>query len=138
MAGNSPTVDVDGDRVLADQSLDVVYGLLADQRRRCIFACLADQTGSLSRRDLAKDVASLENSAPVSEIPDDTVENVSISLVHKDLPKLTEAGIVEYDQDSDVVRPAETTDRVGDVLSQTLRVMTDPAEDRCLITLGED
>lgn len=138
MAGDSTIAERDGDRVPADRSLDLVFGLLADRRRRFVLACLADRTGSTSRRELARAIAVRENESPIDEVPDEVVENVAVSLAHKHLPKLAEAGVVEYDQVRGLVRPAETADGVGQVLSETVLAMVDPAADRCQINLGHD
>lgn len=138
MAGDSPTVGNGPDRVLADPSLDVLYGLLADRRRRFVIARLADQPGSVSRRDLARDVARREHGVPIDEIPDEVVDDVAVSLAHTHLPKLARAGVVEYDRVGGRVRPADTADRVGQVLTGTVLAVTDPAEDRCQVNLGDD
>nr|WP_254840780.1 hypothetical protein [Natronomonas marina] len=58
--------------------------------------------------DLADQIALLEG-----EHTHEHYERICTSLVHNHLPKLTDAGIVEYDQEREVV---DLRDRATDVL----------------------
>lgn len=55
--------------------------------------------------DLSEEVAQLEDKkSTLTEIPAEDVQVVYMSLYHTHLPKMAEANVVEYDQDSDSVR----------------------------------
>lgn len=100
-----------------DLSLDVVYDLLANQRRRNVLRCLKDHTQAIAMVDLAEGVAFRENEETLSEIPKETVQTIATSLYHTHLPKLADAGVVEYEQDRDLVRVSEPADLVERGLS---------------------
>ncbi len=83
-------------------SLDVVFDVLADKRRRFALYYLhesADETATIE--EVAEYVASLEE--PSCE-PDVHRTRIVTSLQHAHLPKLEEAGVVEYDQRSETIR----------------------------------
>ncbi|MFC6765973.1 DUF7344 domain-containing protein [Natrinema soli] len=109
-----------------DQSLDVVFDLLADQRRRYVLACLIDHTEAIGLADLAADVAGRENKEAVTKPPKEKVRTIHTSLYHIHIPKLVEAGVVEYDQDRDLVRVSET----GEQIEHLLTVAADGGEER--------
>ncbi|MHB9288908.1 hypothetical protein ACKVMT_17910 [Halobacteriales archaeon Cl-PHB] len=74
---------------------DQRYQMLANERRRVTLAVLADRETSLSLEALAAAVASRE---------DEEHDRVATSLHHVHLPKLTAAGVLEYDPRSTTVR----------------------------------
>lgn len=98
-------------------SLDVVCELLANQRRQYVFACLLDHSQAIAVTELAEDVAVRENDRLLTEISKETVRTISMSLYHSHIPKLADAGAVEYNQEHDLVQVSETTDLVESVLS---------------------
>ncbi len=60
--------------------------------------------------DLAADVAVRENEGPVTEIPRAEIQTIRLSLYHHHLPKLAEAGAVEYDPERDRIQVADSAD----------------------------
>lgn len=83
-------------------SLDVVFDVLANQRRRFVLYHLHDSTDGIATIDeIAAYVASLEES---DAEPAEHRLHVVTSLQHMHLPKLEDAGVVEYDQRSETVR----------------------------------
>ncbi|WP_136718488.1 DUF7344 domain-containing protein [Halorientalis salina] len=95
----------------ASASLDTLYDLLANQRRRYAISCLQDH-GSIALPDLADEVVCYENDAPITEIPEKEVLRVYSTLWHAHIPKLAEAGVVEYDQEQDIVTLGGNADQV--------------------------
>lgn len=126
MVGHSPKVDVTGRSDSSDQSLDAVFDLLTNQRRRNVLACLADHTQAIALADLAEDVAVREFQGPITEVLKGEVQEIRILLHHHHLPKLVEAGAVDYDQDRALVRLLESADLVERVLS----IAEDSSEER--------
>lgn len=53
--------------------------------------------------DLADEIAGWEAGTETEEVPRSAVERVHVSLYHAHVPKLADAGIVNYDRDRDVV-----------------------------------
>ncbi|ELZ05876.1 DUF7344 domain-containing protein [Natrialba asiatica] len=126
MIGHSPEGDVVRYSDSDNQSLEVVFGLLANQRRRYVLMCLIDHSEAIALADLAEDVAVRGNKGAITEISKEKVRTIHTSLYHTHIPKLVEAGAVEYDQDRDLVRTSETSERVQHLLS----IAADGEEDR--------
>lgn len=119
MIGHSPKAGVDGRGDSGEQSIDGVFDLLAHQRRRAALACLVDHSKAIALADLAEDVAVRENEEPITEIPKAEIQEIRLTLHHQHLPKLVEAGAVEYDQQRDLVWKADSADLVERILSPT-------------------
>lgn len=87
-----------------------LFDALADERRRVVLDCLAGADAPMAVEDLARQVAARrrwgEEPAGRSDPPADAVHRVHVSLHHAHLPKLDDAGLVEYDPDEQVVRAA--------------------------------
>lgn len=94
------------------QGLDAIYESLTDPRRRYAIRCLQDYGESMALADLADEIAVLENDAPITEIPAEDVKQVYCSLYHKHLPKLSSAGVVQYDQERDMVQFPEDAEQM--------------------------
>lgn len=83
---------------------DVVFGLLSVQRRRRILAYLAEHGGESTLSDLAEHVASLENDKPVVALSSAERKRVYVCFYQSHLPKLADAGVIEYEQARGTVR----------------------------------
>lgn len=89
---------------------DTAFELLAHRRRRTALRCLSDHAPSISLADLAEEVAVRETGRSLPDIDPDEVLQVYLSLYHVHIPKLTEAAVIEYVQDRDLVTlPADRT-----------------------------
>lgn len=104
-------------------SADVLLGLLANFRRREALATLV-RHDDLSLPDLADEVAISECDDLLSNIEADNVLRVYLSLYHTHIPKLADAGLVEYDQRDDYVALAGT----GQALESSVRSLCTLAE----------
>lgn len=100
-------------------SVDEIYELFTHQRRREVLSCL-NKYGSLSLADLAEKVARREQDASLKEISEKDVVRVHMSLWHAHIPKLSEADIVDYDQDADIVRLAQNDEQIKRALHQEI------------------
>lgn len=76
-----------------------VVANLADTQRRIILAALAGQDGPLSRNELAHEVLTRNPDGD----PQSDMETFLVSLHHVHLPKLADAGLIEYDADTKTV-----------------------------------
>lgn len=88
---------------------DTILDLLSEERRRYVLSCLIDH-GSLALPDLADEIADQEFIPALPQIPEEDVLRVYLSLYHTHIPKLEEANVVVYDQESDRVAFAENAD----------------------------
>lgn len=103
----------DGDAADADVSLprSDVYELLANERRRYVLSVLREH-GPVPLPDLADEVANREHDAPLPQVPEDAVLRVYLSLWHVHVPKLADADVVTYDQETDTVALGEHAESV--------------------------
>lgn len=81
-----------GDETLSEERL---FDLLGNERRRSCLQCLAVVEGAITVQDLASQVAARVSDEERS--PEDIRDSVYISLCQNHLPKLDDAGVVEYD-----------------------------------------
>lgn len=95
-----------------DQS--TLHDLLSSERRRHVLGCLAEHE-QLALPDLADEVAAREHDEPLPQVPEDAVLTTYLSLYHTHVPKLADAGVLSYDQDTDVVALAADADEIEEV-----------------------
>lgn len=88
-------------------SIDATFRLLADRRRRLLLYVMRTHDESLTLPDAAEEVASREIGRPLPTISPERVAEVYHSLYHDHLPRLVDANLLEYDQQRDLVFPAE-------------------------------
>ncbi|UPV99270.1 hypothetical protein M0R88_12130 [Halorussus gelatinilyticus] len=99
------------------ENIDVsaAFDLLRDARRRGVIYTVK-RNGRTSVSELARRIAAWQ-STDGDDAPDrDTVET---SLVHAHLPKLDDAGVVEYDREEGTVEFTETTSDLDPLLERT-------------------
>jgi hypothetical protein len=99
----------DVDRTL---SRDDLFEVLSNRRRRYVLHYLCRRDGeAVELSDLVTQVAAWENGTDPEQLSYDDRKSVHISLYQHHVPKMDEAGVVEYDQRSGVVElrvdPAE-------------------------------
>ena len=89
----------------AELSLDEVFELLADRRRRLVIYVLAEQPGRAMAFDDLVD-AVVELAADLGGRPwiDEKRDDLAAELYQHHLPKLADAGLLEYDVRSRTVR----------------------------------
>lgn len=81
---------------------DHVFAALAHHRRRATLECLQHHQ-EMALADLADELAVREHGMTIDGIPPDTVRECYLSLYHCHIPKLADAHLVQYDQDTDLV-----------------------------------
>jgi len=91
-------------------SQDVVFDLLSSSRRRFVLQYLSQADGPVQFSELANELAAWENDTDVEDITERQRKRVYVSLYQTHIPKLEEAGVVDYDADSGEVR---LTSQVG-------------------------
>jgi DNA-binding transcriptional ArsR family regulator len=87
-------------RIELDQTgtaADRCFEALADERRRRIIAALCEAEASLSLTGLAVELTRAETDPKGGPGPD--VEDRKVQLYHRHIPKLADAGLVEFDRD---------------------------------------
>lgn len=94
--------------------LDELFDALADQRRRTVLSCLGESEVPLALADVADEVASREHDGSMTDLSDEAVRQVYLSLYHAHVPKLADANLVEYDPVGDVVALAAHARPLGE------------------------
>lgn len=80
---------------LENSSLDEIHRLLSEERRRCLVSHLASRADASAATDELVD-AVVERESPRPG-PANHRTRVEIDLTHVHLPRLADAGVVEYD-----------------------------------------
>ena len=86
---------------LATPEIDLLFEVLADRQRRLVLGHLEATDDSVAAyADLVDHVVGETQ----TEATDDARERVAADLHHRHLPKLADAGLIDYDQRSETVR----------------------------------
>lgn len=96
-------------------NIETAFDLLRHPRRRAVVSIL-DETDSITRRELVARLAAADaetSDVEASDIETKDVENetegdaraIDIELQHNHLPRLADAGVVEYDGDTVTATP---------------------------------
>lgn len=106
-------------------SLDVTFELLQNPRRRSALRYLADNpTTTLST--LAEHLAAQENDKSVQMLSSAERKRVYISLYQCHLPKLDDAGVIEFDSNRGTVERTRSADHFVQYLDQVAGSEEDP------------
>ncbi|UTF53179.1 DUF7344 domain-containing protein [Natronosalvus rutilus] len=95
-----------GEQPESAATIDETLRAVAAERRRLLLSVLEEHEQELTLPDAAEEVAQCETGKPITELSAERVANVYISLYHDHLPRLVDAGLLEYDQERDLVAPA--------------------------------
>ncbi len=99
-------------------SQDVVFDLLSSPRRRFVLYYLNQIDDTVTIGELADEVAAWENEVEVEELSSQQRKRVYVSLYQTHVPKMDDAGIIDYDSDAGTVSLAE---QAGDVSAYLTR-----------------
>lgn len=82
-----------GDRRTIKEEISRLYELLADHQRRVLLQCLRNTEASLSTSTLVTELTQGDGREPSEK---DVEAEIAVHHIH--LPKLADAGVIEYDQ----------------------------------------
>lgn len=97
-------------------SQDLVFEVLKSPRRRYVLYYLRTHGGWNDLSDVTEQVAAWENDTTVANLTSEQRKRVYISLYQTHLPKLDEAGIVDYDQERGAIALSEHAPQLDDYL----------------------
>lgn len=103
-------------------AFDSVLDLCQNQHRRIILGTLAEEQRSLTLNDLMQAVLKYNHQTPITEVSNDVLTEIRLSLYHVHLPKLASEGLINYDPERQLVEPTEQFDQVQPTLSTILDV----------------
>ncbi len=95
----------------ADQlSKDIIFELLKNRRRRQVLTYLLEAEETVTLGELAEQIAAWENDTDINALNSDQRKRVYVALYQTHLPKMDDAGIVDYDQDRGLIDLADNAD----------------------------
>jgi hypothetical protein len=97
---------------------ETLFDLLSSRRRRLLLSVLHRQK-EVDLTTLTRHVAALETGSTPDELDPAERKRVYISCYQTHVPRLAEAGLVEYDTDSGVVRSTAKLSAVNRYLGET-------------------
>lgn len=103
----APTEEQDDRRQGEKFDRDELFHLLQNERRRRALDYLRGKEGSVRMRDIVDHVAAAEHDTTPEALRSDERKRVHIALYQSHLPKLDQAGVLEYDQDRGIVTRTE-------------------------------
>lgn len=90
-------------QMVEELSLSVAFELLSHSHRRALLGCLAQHDRAISLADAAEEVVQVNEERPIQQIPAEEIKQVYMRLYHVHIPKAKECGVVEYEQERDLV-----------------------------------
>jgi DNA-binding transcriptional ArsR family regulator len=91
-------------------SKDVIFELLKNRRRREVLSYLLEAEETVTLGELAEQIAAWENDTDINALSSDQRKRVYVALYQTHLPKMDDAGIVEYDQDRGLITLSDNAD----------------------------
>lgn len=102
---------------------DDIFEILSNHRRRMVLHQLQEREGPIQVKQLAEEVAAMENGVAVEELSSQQRKRVYVSLYQTHLPKMAEMALIEYDRDEGTVqltgRSADINRYLSDDTSET-------------------
>jgi DNA-binding transcriptional ArsR family regulator len=103
-------------------SIDALFDTLANQYRRSILCALNTHMQPMTQSDLLDVLAGLKYGTTADEIAPIDADQLSASLYHLHLPRLQDAGLIEYDRESETVTLTEPADRFSRFLVEFIDI----------------
>jgi hypothetical protein len=97
-------------------SLDVVYDILKNTRRRRVLHLLHEDEEGTTLGDLAERIAAIENDKPRTQLDAQERKRVYVGLYQCHLPRMDDAGVVDFDGDRGTVQLGAHSNQVYDHL----------------------
>ncbi len=88
---------------VANLSLDVVFNVLRNRRRRLVLKAVEDQDGATTLSNLAEHIGGIENDKPPTALNAQERKRVYVGLYQCHLPKMDDAGAIEFDKNRGTV-----------------------------------
>lgn len=106
----STTEETTDDRATAELSLDVVFNVLRNRRRRLVMEAIEERDGATTLSDLAEHIGGIENDKPPKALNSQERKRVYVGLYQCHLPKMDDAGAVEFDKNRGTVKRGPMAD----------------------------
>jgi hypothetical protein len=103
----SDQIHIDMLELQREGSLDNLFNVISNGRRRYVLYYLYRNPGPVELRELTDQLAAYEAGVDVEDVEENETQSVYISLYQTHLPKMENAGLVEYDQDEKLIQLTE-------------------------------
>ena len=113
-----------------DLSLDVVFDILSSERRRHTLAYLLTESEQTTLGDLAEHIACLENDKELPDLSSQERKRVYVGLYQSHLPRMDDAGVVDFDSDRKTVELGANVEQVTPYLELASNERADASGDR--------
>ncbi len=94
-------------------SKEVAYDIATEHLRRVVVRILLEDEQAWSVDSLATEATARMHDTAVADVADATHRRVAVALLHRDLPKLTDAGVIVFDFDRETVARGEHIDDIA-------------------------
>lgn len=101
----------------APPELDEVFAALGHPRRRYLLHALLDGRSEQTLDELATSITAWEQDEPREAVTAEERDRCRVALYHTHIPKLADAGILDYESDDDVVVRTTNTEQAQAVLT---------------------
>lgn len=95
---------------------DLIFDILSSPRRRYVLFYLRQQGRPVDLKELSSQVAAWENDIDPEDLTSQQRKRVYVSLYQTHIPKLADAGVVDYDQETGTVQLTERASSVDEYL----------------------
>ncbi|MFC3476430.1 DUF7344 domain-containing protein [Halobacterium litoreum] len=116
-----PQPSTDGDEEADDQReelpLDVTFEILKNRRRRLVLEYLRETEDTITIGELAEHIAAIENDTTVQQLNAQQRKRVYIGLYQCHLPKMDDAGVVDFNQDRGRIDPGPNVEPLYEYLN---------------------
>lgn len=108
--------------------LDEVFEALGHSLRRYLVSTLVNGGNEATLSELSTKIASWELDKSENEVTDAERESIYISLYHSHIPKLADLGVLDYEEEGDIIVQAKNTEQVQAVLESSKDELTSRQE----------
>lgn len=118
MASDQSDEETRDDGLTKELSDHEIFGILANGRRRSVLSYLLQDSQQVSVKELTRSVAADEYGVSPDRLTPDQHKRVYTALYQCHLPRLDSAGMIDFDDDANIVTRTEATDRVEPYLPE--------------------
>ncbi|MBV0901717.1 DUF7344 domain-containing protein [Haloarcula salina] len=128
-----PSAAGSDDELETDEELtrDDIFHVLQCRRRRLVLKYLHEYSGDepADMSDIAEHIAALEHDTTVDALRSKQRQRVYIALYQSHLPKMDDAGVVNYNQDRGLVEPTPLASAFDRYLDQEPSLLSTPTDE---------
>lgn len=96
---------------------DEIFEILSNHRRRMVLYYLRQHGNSAAVKELAEEIAAMENEVAVEDVTSEQRKRVYVSLYQTHLPMMADLNVIDYDKEAGAVRLADHTQNIDKHLS---------------------